>query len=726
MNKTITTTIQSLFILGLLLIQPLTASAAGNTLEAISFTALPGDEIQFKLTMSKPASEPLSFTINDPARIALDFTDTSNKLARKSQTVGLGLARSITAIEAKGRTRVVLNLVKISPYKIKVEGNVVFLTLSGSVSHASQASSAASAAAPTPGRSIANVDFRRGEQGEGRLTVMLSNSSIPVDVRQEGTQLIIDFIDASLPSRLERRLDVLDFATPVKFVDTFAQGNNVRMVIDPVDDNFEHLAYQSDNTFTLDVKAISKDEIEQKRKAKFGFVGEKLSLNFQNIEVRAVLQLLADFASFNLVTSDTVTGNVTLRLKNVPWDQAMDIILKTKGLAQRKSGNVVFVAPTEEIAAREKLELESQKELEGLKPLRAEVLQINYARASYIVQLLDFGVKAASEDSGSGSEESDGAITLSQRGSAVSDPRTNTILIQDTAERIEQIRELLIILDIPVRQVLIEARIVIANNDFSKDLGVRFGFAGETSRGNHQVGVANNISNATLAGQNLNPGTLLGAGVTPVNALNVNLPAAPATGSAATFALAIAKLPFGQLLQLELSALQAEGRGEVVSNPRVVTANGVKAYIEQGTEIPYLQASSSGAATVAFKKAVLSLTVIPQITPDDNVIMDLVVTQDSVGQTIVLFGSAVPSIDTQEVKTRVLVDNGETVVLGGVYKQTTADTVQRVPFFGDLPYVGWLFKTTNKTNKKDELLVFVTPKIMDESLQAAGNRTYVK
>ncbi|GMR07323.1 MAG: type 4a pilus secretin PilQ [Gammaproteobacteria bacterium] len=720
MNKTITTTIQSLFILGLLLIQPLTASAAGNTLEAISFAALPGDEIQFKLTMSKPASEPLSFTINDPARIALDFTDTSNKLARKSQTVGLGLARSITAIEAKGRTRVVLNLVKISPYKIKVEGNIVFLTLSGSAATASQASSAASAAAPTPGRSIANVDFRRGEQGEARLTVMLSNSSIPVDVRQEGTQLIIDFIDASLPSRLERRLDVLDFATPVKFIDTFAQGNNVRMVIDPVDDNFEHLAYQSDNTFTLDVKAISKEEIEQKRKAKFGFVGEKLSLNFQNIEVRAVLQLLADFASFNLVTSDTVTGNVTLRLKNVPWDQAMDIILKTKGLAQRKSGNVVFVAPTEEIASREKLELESQKELEGLKPLRAEVLQINYARASDIVQLLHVGVNAASEDSGSGAEEGDSAITLSQRGSAVSDPRTNTILIQDTAERIEQIRELLIILDIPVRQVLIEGRIVIANDDFSKDLGVRFGFTnGEVTPGNTRGEyVTGNLTGVT---QLINNDTLVNT-----DALNVNMPAAPSTGTAATFALAIAKLPFGQLLQLELSALQAEGRGEVVSNPRVVTANGVKAYIEQGTEIPYLQASSSGAATVAFKKAVLSLTVVPQITPDDSVIMDLTVTQDSVGQTIQLFGSAVPSIDTQEVKTRVLVDNGETVVLGGVYKQVTSDSVQRVPFFGDLPYVGWLFKTTSKTNDKDELLVFVTPKIMDESLQAAGNKTYVK
>jgi type IV pilus assembly protein PilQ len=659
--------------------------------------------------MAKPASEPLSFSIDDPARISLDFEDTDSNLARKNQTIGIGVARSISAVQAKNKTRVVLNLISLVPYDVKVEGNTVNIVLNEKgKADARHGSSAAKA--PTAGRSVENVDFRRGEHGEGRLLVNLSDPSIGVDVRKEGRHILVDFIDAALPEKLERKLDVVDFATPVRSIETYAQGNNVRMVVEPMTDEFEHLAYQSDNLFTLDLRPLTKAEQEKRQKEKFGYSGEKLSLNFQDIEVRAVLQLLADFAGFNLVTSDTVTGNVTLRLKNVPWDQAMDIILRTKGLSKRKTGNVVLVAPTEEIAQREQLELESQAKIQELAPLRTEVIELNYANAVEIVELIE---QTNEDNQGGGEESALSPSLLSGRGYAIGDERTNTLLIQDTAEKIAQIRKLVETLDVPIRQVLVESRIVIANSDFSKDLGVRFGYS------RHEQDIHSSGTRDTTVSGNLDGVRELvnGDPLTQTNALNVNLPAAPTSGTAATIGLAIARLPFGHLLQLELSALQSEGRGEVISSPRVITANGQSALIEQGTELPFLEASTSGAATVTFKKAVLSLKVKPQITPDNSVIMDLVVTQDTVGQLILLLGSSIPSIDTREVSTRVLVENGETVVLGGVYTQTKSNTVQRVPFLGDLPYVGWLFKTRSQQNDKDELLIFVTPKILDENLR---------
>jgi type IV pilus assembly protein PilQ len=703
-----TITIIKMTALALLLSVATGAVAASNSLESISYSSLPGDRLQISLTMAQPASKPLSFTIDDPARISLDFADTNSNLAKKNQTIGIGVARSITAVEANNKTRVVLNLINLVPYDVSVEGNKVNVILNQQ-GKANARTGASAAEAPTAGRSLTNIDFRRGEQGEGRVLVDLSTSAIGVDVRKEGKHIVVDFIDAALPEALERKLDVVDFATPVRNIETYAQGNNVRMVVEPMTDEFEHLAYQSDTLFSLDLRPLTKAEQEKRQKEKFGYSGEKLSLNFQDIEVRAVLQLLADFAGFNLVTSDTVTGNVTLRLKNVPWDQAMDIILKTKGLSQRKTGNVVLVAPTEEIAQREQLELESQAKIQELSPLRTEVIELSYANAVEIVDLIEQTTEGS--DGGGGEDSALSPSLLSSRGYAIGDERTNTLLIQDTAEKIEQIRKLVETLDVPIRQVLVESRIVIANNDFSKDLGVRFGYNRHDFNSDYS-------RTKTLSGNLAGVRELVnGDPLTQSNALNVNLPAAPSTGTAATIGLAIARLPFGNLLQLELSALQAEGRGEVISSPRVITANGKAASIEQGTELPYLEASTSGAATVTFKKAVLSLNVKPQITPDNSVIMDLLVTQDTPGETILLLGSAIPAIDTREVSTRVLVENGETVVLGGVYTQNKSNTVQRVPFLGELPYVGWLFRTRSQQNDKDELLIFITPKILDDNLR---------
>jgi len=677
----------ALFGIGLLL-TGFNVQAAANTLEGLSFASLPGDRVQIKLSMSGPAINPLSFTIDNPARIALDFANTSSKLP-KAQTIGIGVARSINAIEAKGRTRVVLNLVKLVDYQTSLSGNDLVITLGGGVVPVAAAAPTATAAAETalaaPARAIDDVDFRRGEQGEGRITVKLSDPATQLDLHEEGGQIVVDFLNTGLPERLERRLDVVDFATPVQKIDTFARGNNVRMVIAAAG-TFDHLAYQSDKVLTIDVKAISKERQEEIKREKFGYVGERLSLNFQNIEVRSVLQLIADFTGLNMVASDTVTGSLTLRLKNVPWDQALDIILKTKGLSMRQSGNVILVAPAEEIAAREKLELESQKQVAELAPLHSEFIRINYAKAADLAALIK-----AKENS-----------LLTSRGNVAIDERTNTLLVQDTGEKLTEIRRLITTLDVPVRQVLIESRIVIANDDFSKDLGARFGISRSTTSGNKNIGFSGNLTAADEGAD----GDTVSPSIT--NRLNVSLPVSGAFGQVA---LAVAKLPFGTLLDLELSALQSENRGEIISSPRVITANQKEALIEQGVEIPYLEASSSGATSVSFKKAVLSLKVIPQITPDDRIIMDLQVNKDSVGE---LF-SGVPSIDTREVATQVLVDNGETVVLGGIYEQTKSDQVDRVPFFGDLPYVGFLFKRTLQQNDKSELLIFVTPKLLKET-----------
>lgn len=663
--------------------------AVTNSLKSAEFAGLPGNKAQIVLTLSNTATSPLSFTIDNPARIALDFPATKNELTQRTQKIGIGMADSITAIEAQGRTRVVVNLVEMVPYEAHAEGNKVVLTIQGGGKEESITSAAVTAAKGGQRPQIENVDFRRGEHGEGRIIVSLSDPSIPVDIQQESGNVVVDFYRATLPSNLERRLDVLDFATPVKTIDTLTKGENVHMVITPMGE-YDYLAYQSNNEFTIEVKALTKKEAEDRKKDEFGYKGERLSLNFQDIEVRSVLQLIADFTGINIVVSDTVKGSLTLRLKNVPWDQALDLILKTKGLGMRQTGNVMLVAPSEEIAAREKLELESQKQIKELEPLYSEFIQVNYAKASEIAKLL----------------KSPNASLLSDRGTVTIDERTNTLLVQDTASKLADIRKLVAKLDIPVRQVLIESRIVIATDTFARDLGVKFGYSKSTT-----------VNGDTLVVGGKQPGDLVttpttpfevpaGSGITGlITDLGVNNP----TGS---IGLAIGKLG-NHLLQLELNAMEAEGQGQIVSSPRVLTSNQKEAYIEQGTEIPYQEATSSGATSVSFKKAVLSLKVTPQITPDDRIIMDLNVNKDSVGRVF----NGVPSIDTKEVGTQVLVDNGETLVLGGIYERDKLDEVDRVPFFGELPMVDWLFKTTRKTDDKSELLIFITPKIVKENFR---------
>jgi type IV pilus secretin (or competence protein) PilQ len=688
--------------------------AASVALEDMSFSSLPGEGVQLVFKMSGPAPQPLSFTVDNPARIALDFRGVKNQLERKSQSIGIGMARSISTAEAQGRTRVVLNLVRLVPYQTRVEGNQVILTLGSASTEATlEREATAATAAPTAERGIAGVDFRRGEAGEGLVIVSLSDPSMPVDVREEGGKIVVDFANAYLPKNLVRRLDVLDFATPIKTIDTFLMDNTVRMVITPVG-NYRHIAYQSDQLLTIEVKPVTPEAKKAEEREKFGYTGERLSLNFQNIEVRSVLQLLADFTGLNIVVSDSVTGNLTLRLKNVPWDQALDIILKTRGLAMRQSGNVILVAPSEELAAREKLELEAKKQVEELSPLRSEFIQINYAKASDIAALLK-----ARENS-----------LMSERGNVTIDERTNTLLVLDTAEKLSDIRRLVATLDVPVRQVLIESRIVLANNDFSRDLGVRFGVTGVADNGDNGIFA----TTGTLAGRNRNNLSLTGSGTgsmvddavsnlqatgqtSPIglpsvaDRLLVDLPVINPAGS-----LALAILGADYLLDLELSALQAEGRGEVISTPRVITANQKEALIKQGVEVPFQEATSSGATAVSFKEANLSLKVTPQVTPDDRIIMDLTVNKDEVDFTREVLGT--PPLITREVTTQVLVNNGDTVVLGGIYEETNSYQSDRVPFFADIPGLGALFRSTSDTYNKRELLIFVTPKIIKQSLAA--------
>jgi type IV pilus assembly protein PilQ len=695
-RKSSLTILKSALVLLCCVYMPLQAQSE-NTLEEITFNALPGNKLQIALRMSEIANEPLSFTIDNPARIALDLMNTKNKLAQRTVPIGLGLARSITTAEAKGRTRVVLNLAQLVPYQTQIDDKIIYLTLGETVEQAPLASVNTKSSAGKPvikanrtTHSVTEIDFRRGNKGEARIIINLSDSNTPADVSEEGGKLVVNFVGTDLPETLARRLDVLDFATPAKTVDAFVSGNNTRIVVTPVSGDFEHLAYQSDTVFTLELKPISKQILEQRVKDKFGYTGERLSLNFQDIEVRSVLQLIADFTNLNVVVSDSVSGKLTLRLKNVPWDQALDIILDSKGLAQRKSGNVLLIAPTEEIATREKLELEAMQQVQELAPMRSEYIQVNYAKAEELAALLK------------GGEGGKGGL-MSDRGRISIDLRTNTLLIQDTAEKLEEIRSLVARLDVPVRQVEILSRIVVASNDFNKELGIRFGTTRDSGSSSADGGTA-------ITG-NLNAMTdlLNGDPVELNDRMNVNM---PVTGAFGTLSLAFAKLPFGSLLELELSALQAEGRGEVISTPRVLTANQKEAFIEQGVEIPYEQATSSGATSIAFKKAVLSLKVTPQITPDDRIIMDLVVNNDTVGE---LFGG-IPSIDTREVDTQVLVNNGETIVLGGIFEQVKRNEVDKIPFFGDLPGIGGLFRSTFLEDDKSELLIFVTPKIIKDNV----------
>jgi type IV pilus assembly protein PilQ len=676
------------------------AAQSSTALTDIDVKSLAGDALQVTLRTSGPAPDPLAFTIDQPARLSVDLPGVGLALDNRRIDVNAGGVDTIVVAEAGGRTRVVFNLDSLVPYTAQAMGDSVVVNI-GTQAAAAAAPAQAAAAAPSAGpRQVRGIDFRRSADGAGRVIVKLSDARVPANLRQEGNRVVVDFTGAVLPEELMKRYDVVDFATPVTTVDAVRTATGSRVVVAAAGD-FEQLAYQTDDTYVVEVKERPKQAMVTE--AEKVYTGERLTLNFQDIEVRAVLQLLADTSGQNIVVSDTVTGRVTLRLQNVPWDQALDIVLRTKGLDMRKKDNVILVAPQAEIAAREKAELEAQQDIQDLAPLRTEFLQVNYAKASDIANLLKAG---------------GGGSLLSERGSVSIDERTNTLLVRDTTEQLEQIRSMVATLDIPVRQVLIESRIVIVSDDFSRELGVRAGFtrvsddvsdlfaiSGSAQATDSIVGSA--LDNLANTGQPYPVQVPFGN----FDRYNVNMPVSNPAGR-----IALAILDFDDfLIDLEISAAQAEGKGEIVSSPRVITANQREAVIEQGVEVPYQESASSGATTTQFKKAVLSLKVTPQITPDDRVILDLEVNKDSVGELVPsATGGFVPSIDTRSISTQVLVDDGQTVVLGGILETDRREAERKVPFLGDIPGLGYLFKSKQRTNNRDELLIFVTPKILRE------------
>ena len=668
-------------------------------LTAVDVQSLGGDALEVRLTTSGPAPAPMAFTIDQPARLSVDLPDVGLALDNRRIDVKAGGVDSIVAAEAGGRTRIVFNLDSLVPYTASAEGNAVVVRIGSQATAQAKAEQIFATEAAGP-RQIAGIDFRRSTDGAGRVVVKLSDVRTPASLKQEGNRVIVDFTGAQLPEDLMKRYDVVDFATPVTTVDATRLGNGARVVVTATGD-FEQLAYQTDDTYVVEVKPRPK--MAAATEAEKVYTGERLTLNFQDIDVRAVLQLLADTSGQNIVVSDTVKGRVTLRLQNVPWDQALDIVLRTKGLDMRKKDNVILVAPQAEIAAREKAELAAQKDIQELAPLRTEFLQVNYAKASDMANLLKSG---------------GGGSLLSARGNVSIDERTNTLLVQDTAEQIDLIRSMVATLDIPVRQVLIETRIVIVNDDFSRDLGVRAGFtrvsddvsdlfAVSGSAGATDSIIGSALDNLANTGQPYPVEVPFGN----FDRYNVNMPVSNPAGR-----IALAILDFDDfLIDLEISAAQAEGKGEIVSSPRVITANQREAVIEQGVEVPYQESASSGATTTQFKKAVLSLKVTPQITPDNRVILDLEVNKDSVGELVPsATGGFVPSIDTRSITTQVLVDDGQTVVLGGIMETDRREAERKVPFLGDIPGLKYLFRSTQKSNSRDELLIFVTPKILHE------------
>lgn len=702
----------------------------GNRLQDIQVQSLPGQRVELRLITSGSAPDPLTFTIEDPARIALDLPDTSLGLASRRRDVNLGPLDTVLTAEANGRTRVVLNLDTMVGYETRRSGNSIIVTLGTDGSAVANTTQFADNSPPASGgasfassgnRQVNSVDFRRTRDGGGRVIVNLSDPGTPVDIRQEGGRVVAVFQDTSLPTELMRRLDVMDFATPVTTVDTLSTNRDTRIVI-AAEGEYEQLAYQSDNEFTIEINPAAEDPeqvsvFSEERE----YSGQRLTLNFQDIETRAVLQLLAETSGRNIVVSDTVQGNVTLRLRNVPWDQALDIVMTTKGLDMRENGNVIIVAPAEEIAAREQADLEARAAIDELEPLYSEYLQVNYAKASDLALLIgggQGGLGQAAGGAGGGGNLASGSL-LSDRGTVGIDERTNTLLVQDTAERLQDIRRLVRALDIPIRQVLIESRIVIVNDDFSRDLGVRLGATAYAENGTDGATVisGNGAGTDTMINSIVeNLGDPTNGTIFPVelpalaNRYNVNVPIGESAGR---FSLALLENDY--LIDLELTALETEGRGEIVSTPRVVTANQKEAIIEQGVEIPFQEAASSGATTTQFKEAVLSLTVTPQITPDDNIIMDLLVTQDTIGELVAsATGGFVPSIDTRSVQTQVLVNDGQTVVLGGIYETERRETLTKVPFLGDIPGVGAMFRSRASSTNKSELLIFVTPRILVE------------
>ncbi len=688
-----------------------------NVIEDILYAKLPGDRIQITLKMAKPPVEPNAFTITNPARISLDFPKTRVGLAKKSIAVKEAAVTSVTAIEAEDRSRIVLSLIKPVAYSTNIEGNNFVLTVEApvtAIAGAVEPKTTHFASSHKTGKySLKAIDFRRGPQGDGKIIINLSDAAVGIDIREQAGEIMVDFLNTSVASELQRRLDVVDFATPVQTVDTYAQGKNTRMIITPKG-KYEQLAYQTGNVFTISVKPVI-EKPDEKKVDEFGYSGEKLSLNFQNIDARAALQVLADFTGLNFVVSDTVKGSLTLRLKDVPWDQALDLILDSKNLAMRRKGNVLTVAPAPEVAAKEKANLEATKSVIELEPLVSELIQINYAKAEDIAILLK-SIKAITTTAGQHpvfgqavaitKESTDSNTLLSPRGQVTVDGRTNSILIQDTAGKIREVRKLIAKLDQPVRQVMIESRLVEATDSFSKSLGVRFGTKYTDSSLSGRTGA--------VSGTVADSSSIVAAGTLSANSsgLNVNLPSAGAgtSTSPASIGITLAKIGSnGGLLNLELSALEQEGKGKVISSPRIITANQKQARIEQGQERVFTT-SVLGVGSVVTKKATLKLEVTPQITPDDRVNLDVDITKDN-------FVDAIAgTLNVKEIKTQVLLDNGETVVIGGIYEQDKNDTITKVPFFGDIPLLGWLFKSKEVKDNKTELLIFLTPRILSDNL----------
>ena len=671
-------------------------------LQSLDVASLPGDKVELKLSFDEPVTAPRGYTIEQPARIALDLPGVKNKLGTKNRELGSGNARSLSIIEANDRTRMIINLSNLSPYSTRAEGNNVYIVVGEGVS-------ASAPIANTPivkpyvaqQRGIRDIDFQRGEQGEGNVVIELNDPNNSPDIQEQGGKIRLTFAKSQLPEALRVRLDVKDFATPVQFVNASESNGKVTIVVEPTG-FYDYLAYQTDNKLTLSVKPLTQDDMEKRKAERFAYTGEKLSLNFQDIDVRSVLQLIADFTDLNLVASDTVQGNITLRLQNVPWDQALDLVLKTKGLDKRKIGNVLLVAPADEIAARERQEMEAQKQIAELAPLRRELIQVNYAKASQIATLFQ-SVTSGNSD---------------VRGSVTVDDRTNSIIAYQTQEQLDELRRVVTQLDIPVRQVMIEARIVEANVDYSKSLGVRWGGALVSNGGKwNAFGKDGNIGIKDK--EDINCGPFAGNCTLPTNSSNSPVPFVDMGALNATSGLGIGFITNHAILDLQLSAMEKTGNGEVVSQPKVVTSDKETAKILKGSEIPYQEASSSGATSTSFKEAALSLEVTPQITPDNRIIMDVKVTKDEPDYANELNG--VPPIKKNEVNAKVLVTDGETIVIGGVFSNTQTKSADKVPFLGDLPFVGRIFRRDYVQDQKSELLVFITPRIMNTQAITLNN-----
>ncbi|MGP0171816.1 type IV pilus secretin PilQ [Pseudomonas sp. NCHU5208] len=694
-----------------LLMAFLSSSALAANLQGMDVASLPGDRVELKLSFDEPVAAPRGYTIEQPARIALDLPGVANKLGAKNRELGAGNARSVTIVEAKDRTRLIVNLSTLAPYSTRVEGNDLYVLVGeSSAAPASRPAVAATPVAPAPSkkvygaptRAVKNIDFQRGEQGEGNVVITLSDPSVSPDIQEQGGKIRLDFAKTELPESLRVRLDVKDFATPVQFVSATGTADKTSILIEPVG-QYDYLAYQTDDKLTLSVKPLTQEDSERRSAERFVYKGEKLSLNFQDIDVRSVLQLIADFTNLNLVASDTVSGNITLRLQNVPWDQALDLVLKTKGLDKRQVGNVLLVAPAEEIAARERQELEAQKQIAELAPLRRELIQVNYAKATDMAKLFQSVTSA------------DG--TADDRGSITVDDRTNSIIAYQTQERLDELRRIIAQLDIPVRQVMIEARIVEANVDYNKALGVRWG--GSARNGRWDVSGKDGVQafdedtgqRAGFVGTDKIGTTTLDDGL-------ARLPFVDMGVGNSTSGIAIGYLGSSVVLDLQLSAMEATGNGEVISQPKVVTSDKETAKILKGQEVPYQEASSSGATSTSFKEAALSLEVTPQITPDNRIIMEVKVTKDAPD-----FGrqlNGVPPINKNEVNAKVLVNDGETIVIGGVFENTQTKATEKVPFLGDLPFIGRVFRRDMITDNKAELLVFITPRIMNNQAIAVN------